>query len=78
MLPLLPNSMQGDIQHIQLSRYVISCLLAHIIIQTHLIKKVPVNKGDKVLLSPICPNDPHAELIRIAALILFDEAPMGN
>jgi ATP-dependent DNA helicase PIF1 len=31
-----------------------------------------------MLLSPIQPNDPRGELIRVAALVICDEAPMGN
>jgi hypothetical protein len=31
-----------------------------------------------MLLSPIQANDPQGELIRMAALIICDEAPMGN
>lgn len=41
-------------------------------------QKVPVNETNKILVSPIHPNNPQGELIRTAALILCDKAPMGN
>ncbi|KAF8180457.1 DNA helicase Pif1 like protein, partial [Mycena galopus ATCC 62051] len=40
--------------------------------------KVPVNNKNEMLESPIDPSDPRGELIREAALIIWDEAPMAN
>jgi ATP-dependent DNA helicase PIF1 len=37
-----------------------------------------VNENSEMLLSPIQPHDPRGELIRMAALTICDEAPMGN
>jgi hypothetical protein len=40
--------------------------------------KVPVNNKNEMLESPIDPADPRGELLREAALIIWDEAPMAN
>jgi hypothetical protein len=40
--------------------------------------KVPVNDRNEMLKSPIQANDPRAELIKEAALWVWDEAPMAN
>ena len=40
--------------------------------------KVPVNNKNEMLESPIDPSDPRGELLKEAALIIWDEAPMAN
>ncbi|KAJ7843150.1 DNA helicase Pif1 like protein, partial [Mycena leptocephala] len=40
--------------------------------------QVPVNNKNEMLESPIDPFDPRGELLREAALIIWDEAPMAN
>jgi hypothetical protein len=40
--------------------------------------QVPVNNNNELLESPIDPTDPRGELLRDAALIIWDEAPMAN
>jgi len=39
---------------------------------------VPVNEENEMLISPVQPNDPRGELIRLTAVIICDEAPMAN
>ncbi|KAF7344341.1 ATP-dependent DNA helicase [Mycena sanguinolenta] len=39
---------------------------------------VPVNNKNEMLESPIDPSDPRGELLKEAALIVWDEAPMAN
>ncbi|KAJ2913021.1 hypothetical protein MD484_g7399, partial [Candolleomyces efflorescens] len=45
---------------------------------THSTFKVPVNERNEMLQSTITPDSSRAELIREAALIIWDEAPMAN
>ncbi|OCH88263.1 hypothetical protein OBBRIDRAFT_712591, partial [Obba rivulosa] len=40
--------------------------------------QVPIGEGNEPLLSPIEPSDPRGELIREAAVIIWDEAPMAH
>ncbi|KAJ6465568.1 DNA helicase Pif1 like protein, partial [Mycena vitilis] len=40
--------------------------------------KVPVNEKNELLVSPVEPGDPRGELLREAALLIWDEAPMAN
>ncbi|KAJ7220657.1 DNA helicase Pif1 like protein, partial [Mycena pura] len=40
--------------------------------------QIPVNDKNEMLESPIDPGDPRGELLRQAALIIWDEAPMAN
>jgi hypothetical protein len=40
--------------------------------------QIPVNDNNEMLESPIQPHDPRGELIRLAGVIMSDEAPMLN
>ncbi|KAJ7195351.1 hypothetical protein GGX14DRAFT_301325, partial [Mycena pura] len=40
--------------------------------------QIPVNDKNEMLESPIDPWDPRGELLRQAALIIWDAAPMAN
>ncbi|KAJ7903992.1 DNA helicase Pif1 like protein, partial [Mycena leptocephala] len=39
---------------------------------------VPVNEKNEMLVSPVEREDPRGELLREAALLIWDEAPMAN
>ncbi|KAF8197264.1 PIF1-like helicase-domain-containing protein [Mycena galopus ATCC 62051] len=52
--------------------------ILHLKHQPNAINRVPVNNKNEMLESPIDPSDPRGELIREAALIIWDEAPMAN
>jgi hypothetical protein len=59
---------------IRLLRYFqFSVLIKHLIVF-----KVPVNEKNEMLLSPVERGDPRGELLREAALLIWDEAPMAN
>jgi hypothetical protein len=65
-----------DAQHTQLLKYVIRKILrGHMLI---MMAQIPVNNNNQLLKSPIQPGHSQAELIRQAAVIIWDEAPMVN
>ena len=40
--------------------------------------QVPINDNSELLVSPIQANNPHGQLLREVAVIIWDEAPMAN
>ena len=40
--------------------------------------QVPISDNSELLVSPIQPNNPHGQLLREVAVIVWDKAPMAN